>query len=281
MSDYRLNLLFWAAGLIFCGLLLLLFNFSLLVRYEPIPQYIVAGIFGAGAIAFFGAYLAKRQNWWRLIPGWTMAALAAMMVVSTQPAVDRRLVAALLFVGLAIAFSHIYLLKLAEHWWAIIPGGFMFVLSAVIALSAYIERLATLGTVLFVGLGLVFFLLYWLGGRSRQWWALIPGSVLVLFGLFIFTVDSPVQNALLRWWPLLLVGLGIFFGWRATRRPAPEKLTVNSAPYLSNKTARTARQSSTSGSAPSASQSRSGALGEYSQPAPGTSIDILPDPDEK
>ena len=96
MNDSRFSLLLWSIGLIICGAVLLLFNFDLLTRYEPLVQYIVGGLFGAAGISFFAGYLPMRQNWWRLIPGWTLLALACMVILSTFAAIDPILIACFL-----------------------------------------------------------------------------------------------------------------------------------------------------------------------------------------
>ena len=275
MNDSRLSLFLWSIGLVLCGVVLLLFNFDLLSNYEPLAQYIVGGLLGAAAISFFIGYLYRRQNWWRLIPGWTLLALAAMVILSTVSFIDPILIASLLFLGLALAFTNVYLVRRVEHWWALIPGGFMLVLGAVIALTVAVERMETLGALLFAGMGLVFVFVYVLGGNQHRWWALIPGSVLMLFGLFVFSIDSGVEGTILRWWPVILILLGILLGWQSfSRRLPPEKMAVSVAPRAP------APEVGSESTGPSQTASAQGMLGEYSGPAPGASVDVLPDYDE-
>lgn len=270
MEENRRNQLLWATALILAGTLLLLFNLDLLAAYEPTAQFVLAGLLSVGGVGFLLATIGRRAHWWRLMPGWTLLALAGMTLLATQPDIPRPLIAALLFVGLALAFAHVYLVARGEHWWAIIPGGFMLVLAGVISLSIFTVRLETLGAVLFVGMGLVFALVYLLGGQ-RHWWAVIPGMVLVLFGLLLYTVDRQTGDGafttfLLRWWPIAPILVGIWLAYRGVRGGAShaEKLSVNVAP--GNK---------------AESPPLRERLGDYSQPAPGATIDILPDPDER
>ena len=265
-KDNRMNNLAWAVTLVLAGLFLLLFNLDLFAAYEPTVQYVLAGLLAAAGFGFFGSYLSARQNWWRLIPAWTLLALAGMAYLTTLPGLDQRLTPALLFVGQALAFAHIYLLDRREHWWAIIPGGFMLVVGGVIALSSVVEQPETLGALLFVGMGGVFFLVYLLGGRSRHWWALIPGSVLAVFGVLLFTVGYQ-GNALLKWWPVLLILLGLLLGWRAVRAKPRRKLPMQAAPNLTRRLGR-------SGQAGGAKTPRS-RLGQYAGPAPGASVQEL------
>ncbi|MEZ4656612.1 MAG: hypothetical protein R2911_03500 [Caldilineaceae bacterium] len=273
MFDQRTSGLFWSVGLVASSIVLLLFNFDVLVAFEPMAQYLLAAVAALAGVIFFGAFASASEHWWRLIPGWTLLALASMIFLSTLPNLDPRLTAALLFVGLALAFVHIYLLDRNERWWAIIPGGFMLVLGLVIALSGLIGRIETLGALLFIGMGAVFFALYALGGRRRQWWALIPGSVLLIFGLFVFArdgADGGEQSAVMQWWPLILLLLGLIISMRTRKQPAPRpQIVVNTAPTRSRHRPAGKRDES----API------GALGEYSQPAPGASVEVLSDVD--
>ncbi len=269
VRDARGSRLAWAAVLIVGSLLLLIFNFNLLRRYEPLSDYIVAGVLALGGVAFFVSVVSHPQAWWRLIPGWTLLALALMVLVARQGA--GRWVAALLFAGLALAFLNIYLLNRAERWWALLPGGFLAVLGLVVGLSNSITRLEVLGAILFAGLGVVFLLLGAAGGPQSRYWAQIPGSILLLFGFFVLAGDSArVEEGLVwwaRWWPLLPLLLGLVIGWRAfAGRSAAPRLEVNRAPAPS------AAVAAAAGAAPEREP-----LGAYSQPAPGASVQLLSD----
>ena len=276
-SDYRLGPILWSIGLGVLGITLLLFNFDLLAPYEPLAQFILAALFAlAGVGFFFAAYAGMPRDWGQLIPAWTLMALAGMILSSTIETLDARLTAAILFVGLAAAFFHIYLLRRLENWWAVIPGGFMLVLAVVIALSVRIVRAETLAAVLFAGMGLVFFALYLLPARRRQWWSLVPGSVLLVFGLFVLTSSETGTAVWLRWWPVLLILAGIGMGLAAWRRQPAERMTITAAPTAFQPAA---LPEPTEAAAPA--PSTRAALGEYTRPAPGTSVEILPDPDEE
>jgi hypothetical protein len=265
MSDRQVNLLVWAAALVIVGVLLLLFNLGVLARYEPTAQYIVAGVLGVAGLIMLLSYFWRRDQWWRIMPGWTLLALAGMVMLSLDDSMPRPYIAATLFLGLALAFANVYLVNRVEHWWAIIPGGFMLVLAGVISLSVTVTRLETLGALLFVGMGLVFALVYLLAGKRRHWWALIPAGVLIFFGTLTYSVDNEVQSALWRWWPTALIVIGAAVAFMSTlQSSSPQKLSVNVAPAM-----------------PPPPASKPGQLGEYSQPAPGASIEVLPDPDNR
>lgn len=230
--------LLWAIGLIVGGAFLLVWTLGLLTGYEPWAQVILAILLISVGAGFFSGFFAAQTNatragWWRFIPAWTMVALAVMVLLSTLDPSPVQLIAALLFWGLAAAFLHIYLLQRLEHWWALIPGGFMLVLGGVIFLTAYINTITILGALLFTGMGGVFFALYALSGAARQWWSLIPGSVLVIFGIFVLISAIEGNAQLMRWWPLLIVLIGLGILWRLAGKGAsgqPSRQQPQAAP---------------------------------------------------
>lgn len=263
--DRRGIQLLWSGVLIVGGMFLLLLNLGVFEAYEPVAQYVVAGALALGGIAFFAWALSSR-SWQRVIPAWTLLALAVMVLLGLGESPNTRLVAATLLWGLAAAFLHIYLLARSEHWWALIPAGFMLVLGIVVAISGIVQSLELLAAILFGGIGLVFVLLYLVAGEGRQWWALLPGSILLLFGLFVLTGSRFGENGVVRWWPALVVVAGGIAAWRAftrSRAPAPVFERHHAPPMVSATSTSHSRQS----------------LGEYSQPAPGASVEVLSDGD--
>jgi drug/metabolite transporter (DMT)-like permease len=262
MADYRLNGLLWSLSLLASGLLMLLFTLDVLGAEWPAGRYGLALVLLVGGAGFFAAFFASHHHWWRLIPAWALLALAGMVYGSTLSLISAAMTGGLLLVGLALAFAHVYLLNRREHWWAILPGGFLLVLGVVIAVSDRLS-ITLLGGLLFIGTGGVFSLLYVLGDRRRQWWALVPAAILGIFGLFVLASGAP-DTLMARWWPLLLIALGLALAWQTAHRSPPEKLTIHTAPALPK-------------TAPP--ESGRGVLGEYSQPAPGTSIEILSEGD--
>lgn len=259
--DRRGSQLLWAGVLIAGGVILLLLNFNVLETYEPVAHYVVAGALALGGIGFFAWALSSRA-WQRIIPAWTLIALAVMVLLGMREVPHTRLVAATLFWGLAAAFVHIYLLARRENWWALIPGGFMLVLGGVVALSGVVQNLELLAAILFGGTGLVFVVVYLASGDGRQWWALLPGSILLLFGFFVLAGSHMDGNGLVRWWPLLVIAAGVFAAWRSLTRPARAQAEFerhHAPPMVQPSASATPRQS----------------LGEYSAPAPGASIEVI------
>jgi hypothetical protein len=270
MWEYRLGGVLWAAALILGGALLLLLNLGILGADQPFWDYALAGFLALAGVGFFVAFLLARQQWWYLLPAWSLFSLGGMAFVSTLASMPETTTAALLFLGLAFAFAQIYLTNRRELWWAIIPGGFLFVLGVVIIFSNVLS-VAMLGLLLFVGMGLVFCLLYLLGDRQQHWWALIPGAVLLTFGLFVWNRGGNNSPGILRWWPVLLMVIGFLVAWQQTQQTTREPIEINEAPKPRIRPSVAARPIE-----PAEAESM-GVFGEYSKPAPGASVDIIAD----
>lgn len=204
--------LLWALGLIGSGLVLLIWTLELLAPYEPWPQGLMALLLALIGAGFFTKRLGM-QNQWRFIPGWIMVSLVLMVLFSITPGVPDAVVAALLFLGVGTAFTHIYLLDRQNHWWAILSAGFNLVIFLMVAATSWTTNINMIGALLFGGMGAVFLLVYWLSPNRQHWWSLIPGAVLLLFGLVLLTAGQDEQQAYLRWWPLLFVLAGLTIVW--------------------------------------------------------------------
>ena len=97
-SSTRGGTLLLAGLLIVGGIVLLLLNLNLLDRWEPVAHYVVAGSLALGGVAFFASAQASK-SWQRIIPAWTLLALAVMVLLGERENPNTRLVAATLFWG--------------------------------------------------------------------------------------------------------------------------------------------------------------------------------------
>jgi uncharacterized membrane protein (UPF0136 family) len=171
-------------------------------------------IWGVAAAIFFYMLLTNRDNWWAAFPAFTLLGLAAQ---SFLPDSLSRFDGLVFFAGIALGFWWVYFVDMTVHWWAIIPGGVLLTLGAVSTFDN-ISSMDT-GGLFFLGLGLTFFLVALLpGGRSRSW-ALIPGSILLVFGAVIGTTMGNLTDYI---WPAVLIVLGGFFVFRFFRNPSSQ-----------------------------------------------------------
>lgn len=214
VSARKRNTILWGGALLLVGVFLLLVNQHALDPYAPTWQYVVAALCGLGGIAFLILFVRDVVHWWPIIPAFTLLTVGVIIFLTTQTAaVAGEVLGSILFFGIALAFAVIFLLD-RNRWWAIIPMGVLLLVSATTALSTFQVSPGVISATLFIGMGFVFLLVYLLGPHKREvWWALVPATALVAFGLFTFVFSKAtgdLQLTVVSWWPALLVLLGVF-----------------------------------------------------------------------
>jgi len=166
-------------------------------------------VFGVGALAFlYLLFSDQTNNWWAAFPGFTLLGLA---VSSFLPDSLDSYGGLAFFAGISLAFWWVYFTD-RERWWAIIPAGVLLTLGIVSVLDT--ASGAATGVSFFLGLGLTFILVAVLPGGGSRMWALIPGTILLIFGAVIGT---PLFGFAQYFWPILLIILGGFFVIRFLR----------------------------------------------------------------
>jgi len=156
-------------------------------------------VFAAGGLVFLYMLFNDPNNWWAAFPGFTLLGLALSSFLPNSLEVYDGLV---FFAGISLAFWWVYFSN-RQRWWAIIPAGVLLTLGVVSALES-LTGLETGGS-FFLGLGLTFILVAVLPGGSARLWALIPGTILLLFGALLGTPFFGFAQYL---WPAVLIILG-------------------------------------------------------------------------
>jgi hypothetical protein len=160
-------------------------------------------VFGVGALSFlYLLFNDQTNNWWAAFPGFTLLGLA---VSSFLPDSLDSYGGLVFFAGISLAFWWVYFTD-RERWWAIIPAGVLLTLGVVSVLENATGT--ETGGSLFLGLGLTFLLVAVLPGGGSRTWALIPGTILLIFGAVIGT---PLFGFAQYFWPVILIILGGFF----------------------------------------------------------------------
>jgi hypothetical protein len=177
--------------LILVGGLFLLQTLDVLV----VGDYVWPFLFGAGGVVFLYVFLANREHWWAVIPGFTLLGLAGLIALSEfgPEGVDDW--SAAFFLGMiGLSFWVIYL-NAREHWWAVIPGGVMLTVALMVGLAPLLESGFAEGGIFFLGLGLTFALLALLPTpEGPMKWAWIPAAVLLVMGaLIVAALESLLQ----------------------------------------------------------------------------------------
>ncbi|MCU0507098.1 MAG: hypothetical protein MUC34_01645 [Anaerolineae bacterium] len=205
MNNNRTGAIAVGALLVAFGVLFLLQNFGL---FGSIANLIWLFIFGAAGLTFLFVFATNRENWWAVIPGFTLLGLAVLI------AFGDRLGAwgGAFFLGsIGLSFWVIYAVR-REFWWALIPAGTLSTLAVVAALAEQTDGMVV-GGILFLGMAATFALVYVLtGAGERQRWALIPAGILAAIGMLLILSLGGLVNYV---WALALIGVGVYLLMRS------------------------------------------------------------------
>jgi hypothetical protein len=152
----------------------------------------------------------------RSVGGVVLIVLGVLLLLGQRLEVGGEAVVALI----GVAFLTAYLLT--RQYGFLVPGGIMTGLGIGII---YENRLDGSGAPVLLGLGAGFLTIYAVSSlRGRvpgDWWPLIPGTVLAFIGLLLAANATGTLAAVGRWWPLILILIGLYVVFRRPARPAP------------------------------------------------------------
>lgn len=195
--------IFWGLILIAAGVLFLLqtlFNFEFGGLFWALA-------FGLGGTFFFSWFFQDRQQWWALIPGFTLLSIGLIILLDILlPAASSTLAGFIILGGIGASFLLIYLLR-RDFWWALIPAGTLLTLAVVALLSDLIPGLEV-GAIFFLGLAATFALLTLVPtGEGRMKWPWIPAGILGGLGLIVLMSAGNLAGILA---PVVLILAGLF-----------------------------------------------------------------------
>lgn len=87
-------------------------------------DYVAVFVLLVIALPFLGVYARRRRQWWALIPAYTLAAVALMLLLTAVDLLDDELVAAYVLFAIALPFCVVYL-RNRRQWWWLIPAGIL------------------------------------------------------------------------------------------------------------------------------------------------------------
>ena len=186
--------------LIFAGSMFLLQNLGIFYGGTDLLVSILLGSVGGAALY---VYANNRENWWALIPGFTLIGVALNIVLDViSSTLGNMFGGAIVLGGIALSFWMIFFTKRNSFWWAVIPAG---VLSSV-AVQEILENVMPTDGIFMLGLGLTFLFIARLPGyEDNLKWAYIPGGIILAIGVIQLSFVQSVMNILL---PLALIGAG-------------------------------------------------------------------------
>jgi len=191
------------ALLILAGIAFLLNNFGIF-DLSALWAGLWVAIFLVGGVAFLLLYLSNREQWWALIPGFTLLGIGGQIAIGLPLLrIFSFLDGAIVLGGISLAFLAIYATQRSQ-WWALIPGGILASIAAMILFENLLPGREWV-IVMFLGMAATFALVALLPtGEERNTWAFIPAGIFLIIGLLVFT---PILNS-----ANLLLGLALVLG---------------------------------------------------------------------
>ncbi len=209
MTRRKLLPLYWGVGLFLVGLFFTMFVFGPLATYEQEILWGVVGLLGVGGLLALAYGVIRPERWWYFVPAFLLLSMAAIVYMGVSQEIEGRLLTGVLLIGMGLAHLLIFLTDRENRWWAWISAGSFFVLSAAVLLGTNLPP-ALVGSLLFLGMSLVFYLLYlFTPAAFRRWWMLTLAVTLTIAAAFTFTLSGDVRASPARFWPLLLILVGL------------------------------------------------------------------------
>ena len=203
-------------GLILVGALFLLQTLGVIEGVLPLMWTLV---FFASGVIFLYFFWINREQWWALIPGFTLVGLGGLLAISEYGPSGLDELAATLFLGsIGLSFLVIYFLN-REQWWAIIPGGVLMSVALLVALEPVLGDGELVVSIFFLGIAATFGVLSLLptpSGRMR--WAWIPAGVMFVMGAIFLGIALAAFKYI---WPAAIIAVGLYILYRALFKREP------------------------------------------------------------
>ena len=210
--------MFWGAFLIVLAVLLILNQFT------EVIGWVWFGLLALSGLGALGLYVAERSDWAMLLAGYVLLAIALLIALTTLDILRDEAVAGYVLLAIALPFLAVYYRDRAQ-WWALIPAYVLLAVGVMVGLLGlgFLSDLMVPAYVLFA-VAIPFFVVYALD--RRNWWALIPGGIMALVGLFFLMAEA----ALAYVGALVLILAGAWILVRAFTRREPSAEVVPAAP---------------------------------------------------
>lgn len=198
----------WGLLLIGMGVLFLMQNLGLL---NETLSFVWPAAFAALSAAFFFFYFTRRDQWWAVIPAFTLLGLAGTVGLEAfSPALGEKIGGVIFLSSVSLAFWAVFFIRRA-YWWAIIPAGAMLTLTVVAGADSLESTTLHTGSIFFFGLAATFAIVLMV---SRMRWAIYPASVLFAIGAIIGLGAESIVDYIL---PVALIVVGLYLLLRVLR----------------------------------------------------------------
>jgi hypothetical protein len=203
----------FGAALILLGVLLFLQS----LFHMDIGGLVIAGFFVLGGGIFFYVFGNNTENWWALIPGFTLAGIGGLIgMEALMPEFAAQFGGTFFLAMIGLSFLVIYLIH-RDFWWALIPAGVLFTLALTTVAALFNDDLG--GAVFFLGLAATFAVLGLMPMGKQDKWPWIPAGICALIGVIIAAGSGVFVNSIFSYLlPAAMLVAGVYLIVRSMRQ---------------------------------------------------------------
>lgn len=145
--------------------------------------FVWAGMFAAGGILFLYFYTLNQEQWWALIPGFSLLGIGGVIALAEYgPAELENVAGGIFLLSIGLGFLVIFL-RNRGMWWPLIPMGFCVTLGVMVILEPFLKDGDLIGAIFFLGGAITFGLLgFFPATKGNMSWAFIPAVVMLAIG---------------------------------------------------------------------------------------------------
>lgn len=180
-----------------------------------VPPVVVGIFFALAGLGFAVDFATEPRSWWAAIPAGALLGLGTLIAFVEGTTAPDEWGASMLLGGTGLGFLAVYLRNRA-HWWAVIPGGLLLMVTIIVAIVPIVDRGEGIAVVVLGILAAALVAVSFVPIRGRRMlWLIVPAAILaVVAGFLAFDAIDVLEPY--NWVsPAALLVIGLFVVFRA------------------------------------------------------------------
>lgn len=207
-------------GIVWGGLLILFGIMALVGTFVDLGPWVWIVVLGLAGLLVFLLFLTDRSEFALLLPTYVLWVIAGLIAITEINILGDAWIPFYVLTSIALPFLVVYF-RNRSQWWALIPAYVLLAVGLMVLLleTNILNDLLVPAYVMFA-IAIPFLFVY---ARNRKnWWALIPGGILIVIGLAFLIAEAALEFIL----PVVFILLGIGILLRAFTRKQISEMEV-------------------------------------------------------
>ena len=214
-------------GIVWGGLLILFGIMALVETYTDLSPWVWVSVLVIAGLLVLLVYLTDRSEYGLLLPTYVLWVIAGLIGLLELNILSDAWVPLYVLTAIALPFLVVYF-RNRNQWWALIPAYVLLAVGLMVLLleSNILSDLLVPAYVMFA-IAIPFLVVF--ANNRKNWWALIPGGILVVIGTAFLIAEAALEFIL----PVVFIILGVGILVRVfTRKELPEAETTPIEPEV-------------------------------------------------